>query len=146
MPRSRTRLAFLLTAGATSAILAVIWFVSSLFWAAIPVRVGSHLYNIDFSIGCIWISDYAIWNPAANVPLNESRAQSFIGPILDSGTYGWKALPAFEYIGDVTTSPPLGSQLNIRWQLILPLYPFFLARNPFLPHAPHRMESKTPRP
>ena len=120
------RIAFMIGGGAISGTLAFIWLVSSLFWAQIPVRAGSHVYCIDFSIGCIGISDYAIWNPASPSPLSEPRATFYVGPIL-GGNIGWKALPAFEYTGPATTAPPPGSRLNIRWQLIFPLYPFFLA-------------------
>ncbi len=127
MKPRRSRLAFLLLAGSLSAALAFIWLISSFWWTTIPIHTRSHVYNIDFSIGCIWITDFAIWPGSLSRPLYMSREDFSSGLILDSGEYGWRALPTFEWTGDVTTPPPPGSRLNVRWQLMVPLYPFFLA-------------------
>lgn len=122
-PRRHARLAFLLLAGPLSASLFLLWFVSYCFCIQLPVRFGAHLYSFDFSVGCIWIYDFAIWNPAT--PLTDSRAHFTTFAFGDDA--GWRALPSFEYTGPTTTPPPNGSQLNIRWILTLPLYPFFLS-------------------
>ncbi len=127
MKPRRSRFAFLLFAGPLSAALAFIWFISSFWWTTIPIHTRSHVYNIDFSIGCVWITDYAIWTGPLSPPPYYAREDFSTGPILDSGEYGWRAMPTFEWTGDVTTPPPPGSRLNVRWQLMVPLYPFFLA-------------------
>lgn len=124
---SRRRRVYILTAGPVAVVLALIWLITGQFWATCPVRLGSHLYAIDFSIGCIWINDYAIWNPSDPTPLNEPLAAPGWSFIADVGESGWRALPSFKYTGPVTTSPGPGSRLNIRWTFIMPLYPFFLA-------------------
>jgi hypothetical protein len=123
--RYRSKLALTLAAAFLSVALALIWLVTYCFWIQIPVRLFSHLYCLDFSVGCIWISDYSIWNAAAKPVLDEPRSHFFTSFFGDEA--GWRARPSFLYTGPSTTAPPPGSQLNIRWQLILPLYPFFLA-------------------
>jgi hypothetical protein len=125
MSRPR-RLVFIAGGGPIAAALAIVWLASSILWCRIPVRLGTHLYNIDFSIGCIWVSDFAVWNPTDPTPLNEPLATFAFSGIAKTGRSGWRLLPAFDYTGPVSTPPPVGSRLNIRWQLVMPLYPLFL--------------------
>lgn len=125
--RVSRRRAFLLTAGPVSAAIFLIWLTSSFWWTTIPIHTRAHVYNIDFSVGCIWITDFSIWPGPFPSPPFFLYEQFGTGPIADVGETGFRALPSFQWTGDVTTPPPPGSRLNVRWQLIVPLYPFFLA-------------------
>lgn len=101
--------------------LGFIWFVTSVFWAQVPIRAGNSVYFIDFSVGSVWLVQYTTTDQPMNHPLRSSAYVSFIA---DVGESGWRVLPSFQRDPGGTTV--YWNTLVFHWSLSIPLYPFVL--------------------